>query len=223
MGKRLKKISEKIMRRNIFIILLYVLTTNALCQSVATYSYKRTMPADSEKWYSANMCLMENEVFIFSGEWRYGACNVSGNWHLRNDSILVLNSIPQKTRFMVREEYITRKHKRNYAKFKVLDDSLCKTSYYLYTISAKGDTTRTWVDGGDCYMKNNFESFYIERYNGKSPTYKRKSNRNNDYLVLFPGGYIFEGEEWIYNKEYLIPLEKDGKYANYKLTYQGER
>lgn len=198
------------MKRFYFAMLLCALPVNALCQEARTYTYDNST-------YGATMSLMENGEFIFTGHWEVGEWKVCGNWQIRNDSILVLNSLPKKTRFMVREEHISRKHKRNHAKFRVLDDSLSISPYILYSISARGDTIRTFVDSGDCTVKNDFESFYIVRYNGKSPTYKRKNKRNNDYLVLFPGGYIFENEEWKYDKNYLIPLPRLGKNCDYRL------
>ena len=211
MGKRLQKTQKKKMKRFYFAMLLCALPVNALCQETRTYTYDNST-------YGATMSLMENGEFIFTGHWEVGEWKVCGNWQIRNDSILVLNSLPKKTRFMVREEHISRKHKRNHAKFRVLDDSLSISPYILNTISIRGDTIRTFVDSGDCTVKNDFESFYIVRYNGKSPTYKRKNKRNNDYLVLFPGGYIFENERWKYNNDYLTPLDQDGICADYKLT-----
>ena len=213
------------MKRTIFAILLCASTTSALCQILATYSYERDVSVYSEKWYRADMCLMENGEFIFSGGWRYGSWNIRGNWHLRNDSILVLNSVPQKTRFRVREEYKTqkglkrkyRKYFRNHAEISVLDDSLENwTPCYLFTISEKGDTVKhRWNGVGPFLVENNFDAFYIDRGTTKSPTYRRKSKSSNYFLILFPSGYIFENEEWIYKKDYLIPLDQNGK--DYKM------
>lgn len=213
--------AERWKKRILFVIPLSILATTALCQTAATYCYDGKRSDYGTEWHKAKMCLMGNGDFVFSGEWRLGEWNVYGNWQIRDDSILVLNTHPQKTRFMVHEEQVSHKQKlgkyRNYAYFMVLDDSLKLAPCYLYTISTTGDTLMQHSPIGGFIADNDFVSFFLERGVVRSPTYKRKSSRSNDFLILFSGDFIFENEEWKYNKNYLIPLPRLGKNCDYRL------
>ncbi|MCA6069499.1 hypothetical protein JI747_020255 [Chryseobacterium sp. RG1] len=141
---------------------------------------------------------------------------IYGNWQVKNDSLLVLDSNPQRSRLIVNEIY--KKGKK--ITFNVRDSEQRLINYHLYIIRNKKDTI-AYKDQFDKTIVTNKEkgmSFYIVNTAGlHSPEYKFKSNKANYFNVTFEQKRIFENEQWKFKGNKIVPLNLDGKYSNYEL------
>ncbi|WP_261511321.1 hypothetical protein [Chryseobacterium paludis] len=172
------------------------------------YSYKAPH-------YFESINLLKNGTFKYYKKTEFLKEEIFGNWQLRNDSILVLDSYPQKSKLNVIEGLI--KKKRTIIHVKDFSDN--PFHYYLYSISTQNDTIIYKDQFETTIIKEKPISFYLISSEGlHSPVYKIKGTRSNFFDVKFERQRIFENEQWKFLENSLIPLGLDGKNSNYKLV-----
>ena len=174
------------------------------------YSYK-------SPHYFESIDLLENGTFNYIQKTEFIKTEITGNWQIRNDSILVLDSKPQKTKLMVWESKINGEE----AILHIRDMENNSLNYNLYVISRKGDTLEFKDQFGETVVRENFTSFYIVDSRGlHSPMYKVQGTSSNLFDVHFETQRVFENEYWIFRKQSIIPLGLDNRRQNYRLSKQ---
>lgn len=176
------------------------------------YSYKT-------RYYNEGINLNKDGTFKYTLKTEFTINEILGNWQLRNDSILVLDSHPQKSKLNVYEDY--KKGKK--VTFIVRDSEQNHIGYSLHVITDKKDTI---------VYKNQFDKsvimerpvyFYVVNKAGlHSPIYKIRSKRGNYFSIRFEQQRIFENEQWKLKENKIIPIGLDGKYSNYVLELMKE-
>lgn len=164
--------------------------------------------------YYESIDLFENGTFIYSQKSEFLKTEITGNWQIRNDSLLVLDSKPQRAKLIVWES--KNKGKRTIFKIRDMDNNLI--SYSSYLITYKGDTLVYKDQFKETVSREKITSFYIVDSKGlHSPLYKIQGITSNFFEVHFETHRVFENEYWIYRKQCIVPLGIDRKYLNYKL------
>ncbi|WP_419870172.1 hypothetical protein [Chryseobacterium sp. CT-SW4] len=171
------------------------------------YSYKTSH-------YSESINLLKDGTFRYYKNTEFLKDEIFGNWQLRNDSIIVLDSYPQKSKLNVIEGL----KKQKITTINVKDFRGNPFHYNLYLISDKKDTVlyKNQFEASIIKEKPNF--FYLVSSEGlQSPVYKITGTKSNCFDVMFERQRVFENEQWKLLENTIIPLGLDGKYSNYKL------
>lgn len=164
--------------------------------------------------YYESIDLLKDGTFVYYNEMEFIRSEIKGNWQLRNDSILVLDSRPQRNKLIVFES----RERSKKMTFHVRDMDNCPVYYYLYLITNGKDTIEFKEQFDKTATDGNFTSFYIVDTKGlHSPVYKIKGTRANFFNIMIEERRVFENEYWKYYGKYIIPLGIDGKYSKYKL------
>src|SRR5690606_26729645 len=142
---------------------------------------------------------------------------VEGVYFIKNDS-LYLNSIPQRDKLIVSEQFNSKHKRKNYFTITRKDSSLM--TYHLYI---------TLESGKQLVFKDQFEStiipreriksFYIYDTMGlKSPSYEIKGLNTNSFNIIFETKRVFENESWVIKVDSIQPRGLDGLFQNYFLN-----
>lgn len=178
-----------------------------------TYSYK-------SRFFSESITLNSDGTFKYLQDEEFISRKISGNWQIRNDSILVLDSNPQMLKLLVNFDI----KKGSKKVIKVTDFDNRSFHYHLYLINNQGETI-TYRDQFDKTIVNqDFTSFFIISSAGVySPKYDVRSENINFFDVKFQHLRIFENEYWKFYGDTIIPLGLDNKYVKYNLTLEDNR
>lgn len=178
-------------------------------EDVKTYEYK------SEHYYES-IDLLKDGTFKYYNKTEFSKNEIDGNWQLRNDSILVLDSRPQRSKIKVFE---TRKRTRK-TTFCIRSMNDTKLNYSLYLITKKNDTVEYKNQFDKTITLGDFSSFYIVDTKGLyTPKYKIIGTKANYFEIWIEEKRVFENEFWKFYGQYIVPLGLDGKYSNYNLYY----
>ena len=195
-----------------FIALILFATTNSYAQNdkcSGLYTY-------STKLFDESILLLPNGHFQYKCEEEFLKIHVEGNWLIR-DSLLILDSYPQKDRLLVFENY--KKKNRGKIVFHVFDKTEFPISYHLTYINSNSDTITLRNQWANSVIKGRILSFFIVNTAGiTSPTYALNGSLSNDIKVLFENSRVFENEDWIIHNNSLIPRGFNGKIQNYALS-----
>ncbi len=131
----------------IFMFPLFIYSQNI---SNRLYSYKTPH-------YYESIDLLGNGKFIYYNKTEFTKIEIKGNWQLRNDSILVLDSSPQKSKIIVFESH--KRSKKN--TFRVRNMNNHQIHYNLYLITKENDTIEFKEQFDETIMLGRFTSFYI--------------------------------------------------------------
>lgn len=211
MAKRLSKRQWKkitIMKKcySLYFILCSILSFSQESK-LREYSYKAPH-------YYESINLLKDGTFKYYKKTEFLKEEIFGNWQLRNDTILVLDSNPQRSRLVV-DESLKRKKK---IVFYVRDSQGNPFNYYLYTVYNQNDTIIYKDQFEKTIVKNRPSAFYIISSEGlRSPVYDLKGKKSNFFDIRFERQRTFENEQWKFNGNKIIPLGLDGKYSNYQL------
>jgi len=165
--------------------------------------------------YYESINLIENGKFIYNNKTEFIKIEIRGNWQVRNDSILVLDSSPQKSKLIVFES--RKNDKKN--TFRVRDMNNHQIHYNLCLITNENDTIEFKDQFDKSTILGDFSSFYIVDTKGQySPIYNIEGLNSNFFDIFYEHRRVFDNEYWKYYGEYLIPLGTNGKYQNYKLN-----
>lgn len=194
------------MRLFIFILSLFINVGNVIGSGMFVYQAPH---------YYECIELLENGTFVYYNRSEFIKTEINGNWQLRNDSILVLDSSPQRSKLIVWE---SRKKNKMYT-FCVRNMNNQPIHYSLFLISEKGDT----IEFKDQFVKTvsnrDFTSFYIVDTKGQhSPDYQKQGSKSNLFTIMMEEKRVFENEYWKYHGGYIVPLGLDGNYSTYKLV-----
>ena len=196
--------------KNIFWILLFPISAYSQNTTNSIYSYKSA-------YYYESINLSKDGTFYYSQETEFTKNEIKGNWQLRNDSILVLDSRPQKSRLMVFESY--RKIRKTVFRIWNMKNDLIH--YNIFLITNKGDTTVYKEQFDKTVTKGEFTSFYVLDSKGlQVPVYKIQGSRTNFFDIKIEEQRVFENEYWKFYGQYIIPLGLDNKYSCYELVKQ---
>lgn len=171
---------------------------------------------------------MESFELLPNGEFRYlrvhpGYDSISGYW-VQKDSLLILNSIPQRDRVVIYEGYV-KSNKRN--EIKVVNKSSIPLFFKLNVITTSNDTLN--LDGiYTAYIPAPIKSFRLinaalglgvaEEPRYDYPSYQVRYKECNYFVIIFETDRIFEHEEWIIkNDKEIKPILENGKEAYYTL------
>jgi hypothetical protein len=191
-------------------LLLFSVSAFSQNTSNSVYSYKSSH-------YYESINLSKDGTFGYYQKTEFTKIEVKGNWQLRSDSILVLDSRPQKSKLIVFESY--KKNRKTIFCVRNMKDNLIY--YSIFLISNKGDTAAYKEQFDKTVAEGKFSSFYILDSKGlQSPIYEIQGTRTNFFDIKFEEQRVFENEYWKYYGHYIIPLGFDNKYANYKLVKQ---
>ena len=199
------------MNKTITILLGLLISPLIMCSQDAAgnlYTYKAPH-------YYESIYLLEDGRFVYYCKSEFLKSEIEGNWQIRNDTILVLDSSPQRSKMVVSESY--KRAKRNTFQIRSTDNRII--NYHLYLITPTEDTLEFRDQFDKTVVLGNYSSFYVVDTKGQySPTYEIVGSKANFFEVLIEGKRVFENEYWKYHGEYIIPLGTDGKYSNYKLV-----
>lgn len=175
--------------------------------SSSLYSYKT-------RYYYESIDLHENGNFTYHNKTEFTEVEIKGNWQLRNDSILVLDSSPQRSKIIVFEFH--KKSKKN--TFRIRDMNSNHIQYNLFLITGKNDTLKLKNQYDKTVLSGEFSSFYIIDTKGQySPVYEIKGTNSNFFDIMLEGQRVFDNEYWKFYGKYIVPLGLNGKYVNYTL------
>lgn len=200
--------NSRIMKKeiNLCFILMSIFTFSQNKSGV--YSYKA-------RYYHERINLLKDGTFKYYKKTEFLVDEIFGNWQLRNDSILVLDSHPQKSKLNVIEGV----KKQKTTTISIKDSCGNSFHYYLYSISNKKDTIIHKNQFETTIIKKKPASFYIVSSEGLySPLYKIIGKKSNFLDVKFERQRVFENEQWKLSENTIIPLGLDGKYSKYKLV-----
>ena len=208
---KVKKTSSMKMSKIFFFLLLSPISLYSQDFSIkGTYLYK-------SPHYYESIDLFENGTFSYFQKMEFLKIEITGNWQIRNDSLLVLDSKPQRAKLVVWES----KKKGRETILHIRDMENNSINYSLYLMSYKGDTIELKDQFDETITREKFASFYIVDSKGlHSPLYKIKGTSSNFFEVHFETHRVFENECWIFKKQNIVPMGIDNKYSNCQLLKQ---
>ena len=151
---------------NLYFILCSILSFSQESK-LREYSYK-------SPHYYESINLLKNGTFKYYRKTEFLKEEIFGNWQLRNDSILVLDSNPQKSKLVVNESLKSGKK----IFFHVKDSQGHLFNYYLYAVYNQKDTIVYKDQFEKTIIKKRPSAFYIISSEGqRSPVYDLKSKK----------------------------------------------
>ena len=210
-----KKIIKKGVERN-NLVMKKKINLYFLLMSICIFSQNKSgVFSYKAPHYSENIDLLKDGTFKYYKKTEFLQDEIFGNWQLRNDNILVLDSNPQRSKFTVKEHFKRGKKMT----FVVRDSEEDLIGYHLYIITDKKDTIAYRNQFEKSVIKEKSTFFYIVSSEGlHSPVYKIRGTKSNFFNVKFERKRVFENEQWKFLENSLVPLGLDGKYSNYKLV-----
>lgn len=195
-------------------ILLGLLVLPLFAYSQNTFDKKDVFTYKAPHYYES-IDLLENGSFVYYSKSEFIKTEIKGNWQLRNDSILVLDSRPQRSKITVLES--RKRSKKN--TFQIRNTDNHQIHYNLYLITKDNDTLEFKNQFDKTVVLGEFSSFYVVDTKGQySPIYKILGSRSNSFDITIEDKRVFENEYWKYYGKYIVPLGIDGKYSSYKLV-----
>lgn len=195
-------------------ILLGLLVLPLFAYSQNTFDKKDVFTYKAPHYYES-IDLLENGSFVYYSKSEFIKTEIKGNWQLRNDSILVLDSRPQRSKITVLES--RKRSKKN--TFLIRNTDNHQIHYNLYLITKDNDTLEFKNQFDKTVVLGEFSSFYVVDTKGQySPIYKILGSRSNSFNITIEDKRVFENEYWKYYGKYIVPLGIDGKYSSYKLV-----
>ncbi|PSL43314.1 hypothetical protein CLV51_1083 [Chitinophaga niastensis] len=178
--------------------------------SSSIYQYKSSH-------YYESIDLLNDGTFKYYQKTEFTKSEINGNWQLRHDSILVLDSSPQKTKLKVSESY----KKNRKVTFRIRDMKNDLIYYNIYLLTNEGDSLVFKDQFDKTTATGKFSSFYIVDTKGlHSPVYNINGVRTNFFDISVEQQRVFENEHWKHCDQYIVPLGLNGKYSDYKLVKQ---
>ncbi|MEZ7875349.1 MAG: hypothetical protein QMB47_10275 [Bacteroidales bacterium] len=194
-------------------ILLGLLVLPLFAYSQNTFDKKDVFTYKAPHYYES-IDLLENGSFVYYSKSEFIKTEIEGNWQLRNDSILVLDSRPQRNKITVLESQKRSKK----STFQIRNTDNHQIHYNLYLITKDNDTLEFKNQFDKTVVLGKFSSFYVVDTKGQySPIYKILGSRSNIFNIMIEEKRVFENEYWKYYGKYIVPLGIDGKYSSYKL------
>ncbi|WP_298143415.1 hypothetical protein [Flavobacterium sp.] len=187
-------------------IFLYFSTANS--QEVKSISYA----SQGEK-----IVLRSDGTFQYTQRAHLLHFSAEGNWQIRQDTILVLDSRPQQSKMLVFPEFKKRMGKKKRFVVRGIDDNH-SLHYHLYLITKSNDTIEYKNQFDSSVIEADVQAFYFYNTNGvRSPTYDLNQSRLNYFEVILNANRVFENEYWKYHEDYLVPITRLGEIAKYIL------
>jgi len=196
------------MKKYNIIIFMLVFTTSFSQTDTKVYSYKN-------RFFSESIELKVNGKFKYNNQIHMGGrSEIEGNWQLRNDTILVLDSSPQRSKIIVKENLKKNKN----VTFQVRDSKQDIIDYHLYVINDRQDTIVYRDQFDKSIIKEKPISFFLVNTIGlHSPIIKVTNSKVNYFDIIFEQKRVFENEYWKIHGDEIIPLGMNGQYVNYFL------
>lgn len=196
------------------IILLGLLVLPLLAYPQNTFDKKDVFTYKAPHYYES-IDLLENGSFVYYSKSEFIKTEIEGNWQLRNDSILVLDSRPQRSKITVFESQKRSKK----STFQIRNTDNHQIHYNLYLITNDNDTLEFKNQFDKTVVLGEFSSFYVVDTKGQyTSIYKILGSRSNIFDIMIEEKRVFENEYWKYYGKYIVPLGIDGKYSSYKLV-----
>ena len=195
-------------------ILLGLLVLPLLAYPQNTFDKKDVFTYKAPHYYES-IDLLENGSFVYQSKSEFIKTEIEGNWQLRNDSILVLDSRPQRSKITVFESQKRSKK----STFQIRNTDNHQIHYNLYLITNDNDTLEFKNQFDKTVVLGEFSSFYVVDTKGQyTSIYKILGSRSNIFDIMIEEKRVFENEYWKYYGKYIVPLGIDGKYSSYKLV-----
>lgn len=192
-----------------FSICFLFLITIVFSQDNKSHEFYYQAPHFFEK-----IILFNNGTFKYSSRAEFIKEEIDGNWKLKSDNILILNSYPKQKKIIVTETL--KRNKKNI--LYVTDSQGSPLVYHLYLVSKNNDTLVYKDQFEKTIIKKELYSFFIENSRGVClPVYHVEKPTNNLLNIKFERKRIFDNEEWKFEGNKIIPLGLDGKYSKYEL------
>lgn len=196
------------MKKYNIIIFICLFTIGFSQTNTKVYSYQT-------RFFSESIILNENGRFTYNMQVHMGGkSEIEGNWQLRSDSILVLDSNPQRSKIIIKESF--KKNKKT--TFYIRNSKRDLIDYHLYIINNKQDTIIYRDQFDNSIIKEKPVSFFLVNTLGlHSPTINITNPAANYFDIIFEQKRVFENEYWKIYDNKIIPLGMDGKYSTYQL------
>lgn len=183
--------------------------------SICLYAFPQVYTYDAFRHHE-RIELREDGTFSYSIREVGTFEEVKGNWQLRNDSILVLDSYPQIQAITIKET----SYKGDGTQINVWRaDGRPFVGCNIHLISLDNDTISKIVPKeGYLKLRYKIKSFYMtDLFGYKSKEHKLNCINGKKLDIIYNRKRIFENEYWIIKYDYIIPRGKDGGYAKYKM------
>jgi hypothetical protein len=168
---------------------------------------------------SESIVLKEGGGFEYTMKQEFLKISKKGNWQVRNDSILVLDSYPQKEKLIVFESY--RRKYSGRTKIVVRNKRREKMFFQLTVFKHDGSSLTLNDQWDSSIIDGQVKSFSVVDTKGlSSPIYEIISDVTNHFEAFLEISRVFENEEWIILPEKIRPIGMDGKYVKYYLKKQ---
>lgn len=162
------------------------------------------------------LILSKNQSFKYEFHGHFLHYSLDGHWVVHQDS-LILNSVPQKDKIIVRE---SRRNSKNKYRFSVSDKLGNERIYSLFVFGENGEEFVVSDQWQKSKFKSTFKitSFFIQDTKGlKTPRYGIKGEFANSFEILYEPKRVFESEVWQIKDNMVIPVTINGAKANYAL------
>ena len=186
--------------------------------TLLSFIYESKKYSYSNNHFSETIELGENNKFEYSAKIHMRSkMKINGSYYIVNDS-LFLNSIPQRDKLIVNEQFNSKRKKENC--FNVIDKDYSLLTYHLY-IELENGKNLVFRDQFEktIFPREKIKSFYLIDTKGlKSSTYKIKGQNTNSFHVIFETKRIFENESWLIKGDSIKPKGFDGVFQEYFLS-----
>jgi len=164
--------------------------------------------------YMESINFEKESMFTYTLRTEFIKERIEGYYIIKSDTV-ILNSLPQKEKIIVKEGYKNRKK----IFFEVTDKQYYPINYNLYVILVN-DSIIEYRDQFQNSKLTNLpiKAFYIITTRGlKSPMYVIRGTNTNYFKIMLEENRVFEAEKWLIKNDEIIPLGLDGNYVNYSL------
>lgn len=169
-------------------MLLALLVLPLFAYSQNTFGKKDVFIYKAPHYYES-IDLLENGSFFYYSKSEFIKTEIKGNWQLRSDSILVLDSRPQRSKITVLES--RKRSKKN--TFQIRNTDNHKIHYNLYLITKNNDTLEFKNQFDRTVVLGEFSSFYVVDTKGQySPIYKILGSGSNTFDIMIEEKRVFE-------------------------------
>lgn len=138
---------------------------------------------------------------------------LTGNWQVRYDSILVLDSKRQRCPTLVTKK--KHRNKSNHAKISVFSPSGMENGCCIYVVN-NNDTTEYYHNYSSVRIKAPFDYFFLRDYIIQSHNIKYEPYVKS-YRIVFQQSLVFNDEHWIIKDGYIKTKGSSGIFNSYLL------
>jgi len=138
---------------------------------------------------------------------------LTGNWQIRNDSVLVLDSKTQRFPTLVTKR--THKKKTKRVKISVFSPSGAINGCAIYVVQ-NNDTTEYYHNYAPVKIKTPFDYFFLNDVIVQSHNINYDRNVKS-YRIVFQQSLVFNDEHWVMCDGYIKSKDSSGKYKSYFL------